>query len=247
MSLGQGMNVEYCQARKQIHMVKSASLKILPSKEMTLTSTNPVVVASGKRKPSKRVRDQIPEETSDSETEERANGRGISPPPIYVNITHSHEPATQPESIDVQDSYPIMVLPGISNENNEIEMVIDHREDFTMVQQPSRNGAERCTCSHGNVDDKLNAILSKLVKMEQQMREQASMLAMLTKEGGNSVTQANRSMEKTFPLKTLKEFEELECSLESDPELFEQVVQTLFKYKGATVWGRQCTTCCTSA
>ncbi|XP_046394644.1 uncharacterized protein LOC124162229 [Ischnura elegans] len=180
-----------------------------------------------KKRPSKRVRDQMPEEMSDSETEERANGRGISPPPIYVNITDSHEPATQPESNDVQDSYPIVVLPGISNKNDDIEMVIDHREDFTMVQQPSRNGAERCTCSHGNVDDKLNAILSKLVKMEQQMSEQASMLATLTKGGGNPATQANHSMEKTFPLKTLKGFEELECSLESDPELFEQVVQTL--------------------
>ncbi|XP_046391735.1 uncharacterized protein LOC124159895 [Ischnura elegans] len=146
-----------------------------------------------------------------------------------------------------------------------MEVVIDHREVFTMVQQPSRDGTYRCTCNHENVDEKLNAILSKLVKMELQMGEQASLLALLTKEGGNSLSQMTQSIEKTFPLKTVQEFEELECSLGSDAELFENVVgfaffilcllnelvftlkvsflksknvrHKLFKYKGATVWG----------
>ncbi|XP_046401032.1 uncharacterized protein LOC124167192 [Ischnura elegans] len=124
-----------------------------------------------KKKPRKRVKDHIAEETSRVRNEERANGRGISPPPIYVNITDSHEPAMQYESHDVQDSYPVMILPGISYENNEMEVVIEHRGGFTMVQQPSRDGTDRCACNHGNVEEKLNAILSKLVKMELQMGE----------------------------------------------------------------------------
>ncbi|XP_046407986.1 uncharacterized protein LOC124172583 [Ischnura elegans] len=140
MSLGPGMNAEYCQARKQIHMMKPANLIMLPSKPVTLDIHKPHGRVLRKKKPRKRVKEHIAEETSESEMGERANGRGISPPPIYVKITDSHEPATQSESHDMQDSYPVMILPGIGNENDEIEVVIDHREGFTMVQRPSRDG-----------------------------------------------------------------------------------------------------------